>query len=338
MTVIDKILNEWSFRCHDGIVDMNDPKKTAILNEILEEYNVDLNLIDEVEEETSNEVIKPTTTDKDVDKLFEIFDSIKDDYSKYLTVFSLFDPNSLGTISEVLLAKLIENKGIKTLHTGGSQGLTDLIINGHPISLKTTDSINKIGLGSSSELTNPSDSVEIANTIKELTKEDSSISELTVGELKNKLSETDWNKINNRLIAIAQKLSGEGNKEFFVWVEKIIDKDTKIIKELNIHVIKYDYDEIMNTFYNGYLITSGKSGWGIKHKSDKSENFIVQADTAKLLNITPYFVREVSTDSVIPIKLSKPNLSKADITKLITSKLFTSLDSIYKDIFGSKED
>jgi len=42
MEVIDKILNEWSFRCHDGIVDMNDPKKKAILEEILKEFNVDL--------------------------------------------------------------------------------------------------------------------------------------------------------------------------------------------------------------------------------------------------------------------------------------------------------
>jgi hypothetical protein len=40
MTVIDQILNEWSFRCHDGIVDMNDPKKVAILNEILKESNI----------------------------------------------------------------------------------------------------------------------------------------------------------------------------------------------------------------------------------------------------------------------------------------------------------
>jgi hypothetical protein len=40
MKVIDKILNEWSFRCHDGIVDMNDPKKKAILEEILKEFNV----------------------------------------------------------------------------------------------------------------------------------------------------------------------------------------------------------------------------------------------------------------------------------------------------------
>ena len=333
MKVIDQILNEWSFRCHDGIVDMNDPKKKAILEEILKEFNTDLNSINEIEEETSNEVIKPTTTNEDVNKLKDIFDSIKDDYSKYLTVFSLFDPNSLGTISEVLLAKLIENKGIETTHTGGSQGLTDLIVNGHNISLKTTDSINKIGLGNSSELTNPSDSIEIANTIKELTKKDPNISNLTVGELKNVLSEADWNKINGRLKAIAQKLSGEGNKEFFVWVEKVINKDTKIIEALNIHVIKYDYDKTMNTFYNGYLTTSGKSGWGIKHKSG---NFIVQADTSKLLNVTPDFVRKVSTNSVIPIKLSKPNLPKADITKLITSKLFTSLDSIYKDIFKSE--
>jgi hypothetical protein len=35
MTVIDKILLEWSFRCHDGIVDLNDPIKLSILNEIL---------------------------------------------------------------------------------------------------------------------------------------------------------------------------------------------------------------------------------------------------------------------------------------------------------------
>jgi ribosome biogenesis GTPase A len=35
MTVIDNILNEWSFRCHDGIVDINDPIKLSILNEIL---------------------------------------------------------------------------------------------------------------------------------------------------------------------------------------------------------------------------------------------------------------------------------------------------------------
>jgi hypothetical protein len=42
MTVIDKILNEWSYRCSDGIVDMNNPTKRAILNAILEENGVEL--------------------------------------------------------------------------------------------------------------------------------------------------------------------------------------------------------------------------------------------------------------------------------------------------------
>jgi hypothetical protein len=41
MTVIDQILNEWSFRCHDGIVDMNDPTKVSILDEILNEHGLE---------------------------------------------------------------------------------------------------------------------------------------------------------------------------------------------------------------------------------------------------------------------------------------------------------
>ena len=52
MNVIDKILNEWSFRCHDGIVDMNDPKKLVILNEILEEYN-----LNEQEEDIETQIL-----------------------------------------------------------------------------------------------------------------------------------------------------------------------------------------------------------------------------------------------------------------------------------------
>ena len=41
MKITDKILNEWSFRCHDGIVDLNDPKKLNILEEILKEQGLD---------------------------------------------------------------------------------------------------------------------------------------------------------------------------------------------------------------------------------------------------------------------------------------------------------
>ena len=41
MTVIDKILNEWAYRCSDGVVDFNNPIKKAILEEILTEFGVE---------------------------------------------------------------------------------------------------------------------------------------------------------------------------------------------------------------------------------------------------------------------------------------------------------
>jgi hypothetical protein len=41
MKVIDKILLEWSFRCHDGIVDVNDSSKLSILQEIISEYELE---------------------------------------------------------------------------------------------------------------------------------------------------------------------------------------------------------------------------------------------------------------------------------------------------------
>ena len=41
MTVIDKILQEWAYRCSDGVVDLNDPSKVAVLEEILTEFGVE---------------------------------------------------------------------------------------------------------------------------------------------------------------------------------------------------------------------------------------------------------------------------------------------------------
>jgi hypothetical protein len=46
MEVIDKILSEWSYRCHDGIVDINDPNKVSILKEILIEEGIDDDILD----------------------------------------------------------------------------------------------------------------------------------------------------------------------------------------------------------------------------------------------------------------------------------------------------
>ena len=53
MKVTDEILNEWSFRCHDGIVDLNDPKKLRILKEILDENGISL-LKEDVQEDLTD--------------------------------------------------------------------------------------------------------------------------------------------------------------------------------------------------------------------------------------------------------------------------------------------
>ena len=63
MNVIDKILSEWSFRCHDGVVDLNDPKKVKILfeilNPILEDIDDDiLNALVNADTDTKSQVLK----------------------------------------------------------------------------------------------------------------------------------------------------------------------------------------------------------------------------------------------------------------------------------------
>lgn len=65
MNVIDNILLEWSYRCPDGIVDMNDPNKVKILFEILKpilKESIDddiLNILTNIDDtETKDKVLK----------------------------------------------------------------------------------------------------------------------------------------------------------------------------------------------------------------------------------------------------------------------------------------
>jgi hypothetical protein len=41
MVTIDSILLEWSYRCNDGIVDLNSPEKKAILEQVLSEIGIE---------------------------------------------------------------------------------------------------------------------------------------------------------------------------------------------------------------------------------------------------------------------------------------------------------
>jgi len=100
MIVTDEILNEWSFRCHDGVVDLNDPKKVRILKEILDENGIDL--LKEDQNEELADIFDYVGNDNSLTKV-EVFDELAKYTYKYYsnemgelkTVF----PDTVNTIS-----------------------------------------------------------------------------------------------------------------------------------------------------------------------------------------------------------------------------------------------
>jgi len=327
MNVVDIILIEWAYRCKKGYPDMNNPDDKKILQEIYSKYGI---ILEEKKPEESN---NSTVTQQDVNYLRKAFNSIKDDYAKYLKVFMLFDPNSLGTISEVLLTKLLAEKDIETKHTGGAQGLTDLIVNGHNISLKTTSGDTKIGLGSKKEVMD-SKAVELANYFKahpELTK-------YTIEELASvEAAKQYYPDIIARIDAVAKKLTGQGNSEFFVWVEKTVDKNTGLLRKITIHTLKYDYTEVMDTFKKGRIIPSkgvgSKSGWNLV---DAENNPLISADIkSKYLNISPTFIRRSTGEDIISVEFPTIEQDKVGMSKLVSKNMFAALDNIYTQIYGT---
>jgi hypothetical protein len=88
MIITDEILLEWSYRCNDGIVDINDPNKVKILFKILAENNIEL---DEarpkkekpVEEEDISYIGKIISTLKTAGIRKDVLDSIKSILTNY---------------------------------------------------------------------------------------------------------------------------------------------------------------------------------------------------------------------------------------------------------------
>jgi len=69
MKVIDQILLEWAYRCPDGIVDINNPKKKAILDEILKEFNIEEIDLNEVGDVSYDDVIKNALKVEEIPKV-----------------------------------------------------------------------------------------------------------------------------------------------------------------------------------------------------------------------------------------------------------------------------
>ena len=156
MEVINKILNEWSFRCHDGIVDMNDPIKLSILDKILKEYDVDL-----LKEDQDNDLVNIFSylgNDKSLTKI-QIFDKLAEYTQKYysaemgelLTVF----PNIINIINnwrdyvtkrESNIGKEVESclinysneKGVKSSDIADKGRGQDALIGGKVVEIKSS--------------------------------------------------------------------------------------------------------------------------------------------------------------------------------------------------------
>jgi hypothetical protein len=100
MIVTDEILNEWSFRCHDGVVDLNDPKKLRILKEILDENGIDI--LKEDQNEELIDIFDYVGSDNSLTKV-EVFDRLAEYtyqyYSNEMGELKTVFPNTVNTIS-----------------------------------------------------------------------------------------------------------------------------------------------------------------------------------------------------------------------------------------------
>lgn len=322
MTVnpIDKLVAEWAYRCKKGYPDINNLEDKKVLEEVMQEWKL-------------NEAVRVKTdqvTQGDLQTLRSALDNIKEDYAKYLAVFYYFDPNSLGTISEVLLAKLLDTQdNISAVHTGESQGLDDIVVNGKRVSLKTTASGKYIGLGSDRVEVSPESSRQVVETLNRVGKE--LLDKTPVKNLKSILESDVYEEVVKRLTAIAGKIAGSSEDDFFIWIEKKYDK-SKFLTEIHIHTLNYDQQKVLEEFGEGYIYTTG-SAWGLKNKEGK---VVVQADsTGKVLNISPMFVRSTSKDSVIVVKLDTvAAVGALDLRKEINSRVLKALDTVYSELLG----
>jgi hypothetical protein len=323
VNVTDKLYTEWAWRTKTGVPDINNPEDRAILDSILLEYGVFF------EDENGNQVELDAATEltnKEVKMLIDAINSIKEDYGKYLTVFAYFDNNSLGTISEVLLTKLLNKAGISATHTGASGGLADLYINGKPVSLKTTAGDKAIGLGQDEVKSTPITSRQVVQALQKIDLD----SVNNVYDLEEKLDNQDYKFLVDRINVIAEKLAGPQNQEFFVWVEKNFTRG--ILDKIIIHIHKYDLSKVKQEMMS-YKPYHTDKAWGLK---DQDGKVMVQADASgKLHSIQPAFVRKTTTDTAIPIELISDieGLDKASVSKNITDSLLGTLDKIYNSEF-----
>ena len=95
MVVIDKILNEWAYRCSDGVVDINDPIKLSILEEIYTEIGlleINVDDLERISQEEDNNVPPRFET------LYELVSLLKSQYKLLNNNFKIQSANELRVL------------------------------------------------------------------------------------------------------------------------------------------------------------------------------------------------------------------------------------------------
>jgi hypothetical protein len=335
MNINEEVIREWFYRLPKGYAEAPyTESELTVLADVIAEHDSNVGkpipeaveLVTEEEPNAFSSQETPQISETELEKLEDAFRTVALQYSKYLTIFHYFDPNSLGTISEVLLTRLLNNiPGIEAEHTGASGGLADLTIDGTPISLKTTRSGKRIPLGSDTQNVTPGDIRNIAKELRSLKDNGIDVEKIPI----NQLGEVP--ELQARINAIANKIAGPNDDEIFVWVEKIYTRD--ILSGIQIHVRDYNTADVIDMLNNGYIyITS--TAWGIRDSNGKN---LVLAETGGMaLNISPYFVK-TTTDAITVETISFPisNITKGKKPEF-DDKTFAALDNLYNQLVAGK--
>lgn len=318
MNIVDKLYEEWAWRSESGVPSLENPKDKLVLEQLYKEYGIPL---------IEGAVIASKISEKNLNILTKLFKSIKEDYSKYLSIFNYFAPKSLDTVSEVLLAKLVEKegKGIVTLESPDST--SNLKVNGEDVVLRTSSDKEVVELGGDSIRTTQEEVNKLVDNLLPLFTENPNLESFTVGKLVHEVPSSKFNIIDNELKTLARRLTGKEGKESFVWLEKQYSDDQ--LKYIIIHTVRYNYEDVLREFLTSNLRVYSK-GWRLVKNgiqvavSDKSKTQVL---------LHPDLVKTTTEDTPITIKINTLDENQGTVKERISDRFLKSLDKIYDDIF-----
>jgi len=274
-----------------------------------------------------------------VEILTSALENIKEEYKRYVAVLHLFDAHALGTMSEAVLAKLLEGQeGIRNVqHVGGGGGLADIVVNETSLSVKTTSSGHSIGLGQDVEILGNVGQVKVSEALTSLNLAGRRYGDV-LSILRRGGAEGIAESIEGRIDAIGRKLVGRSPDEphVFIWVEKVRSKVGEV-SELRIHLRDFNEQEF-NNIVESSTIKPTNRGWSLV----KENRVLVGADAiGKILNIRPALMYATGSDPVISKVRTVVTESSADDTirrkATVSSKVLSTLDSLYNELYENED-